>query len=105
MADKEAKTRAFSLLNGNYKASGNWYSSILVNGSKVVLKEPSGQDFEAGIKLGDFGEADPEIVKTTGQKSYNIEFSYTFGNTFTDLGVVSDDGMKITTKGSLLWNG
>ena len=69
MADKEAKTHAFSLLNGNYKASGNWYSSILVSGGKCVLKEPSGQDLDAGIKLGDFGEADPEIDKTTGQQS------------------------------------
>jgi len=101
MADKEAKTHAFSLLNGNYKASGTWYSSILVSGRKVVLKEPTGSGLEAGIKLGDFGEADPEIVKTTGRKSYNIELSYTFGNTFTDLGVVSDDGMKITAKGMM----
>ena len=53
------------------------------------------------IKLGDFGEAGPEIYKTTGQKSYNIEFIYTFGKDYTEPGVVSKDGLKITTKGMM----
>jgi hypothetical protein len=70
-----------------------------VNGSKGLLTGPSNSKLEVGIKLGDFGEADPEIYKTTGQNSYNIEFIYTFGKDFIEPGVVSEDGFKITTKG------
>ena len=99
MGDKKAKTHAFPLLNGNYKAIGNWYSCIVVNGSKVFFTEPTNSKRETKIKVGEFGEADPEIVKTTGQKFYNIEFSYSLGNEMTELGVVSEDGLQITTKG------
>ena len=74
MGDKEGKSHAFSLLNGHYAATGNWYSSIVVSGSKAVLKDPSNSNMEMSLKLGELGEADPEIVKRTGQKSYNIEF-------------------------------
>jgi hypothetical protein len=101
MGDKEAKSHAFALLDGNYKGTGQWYSSILINGSKGVLTEPSSSKMETKIKIGEFGEADPEIVKTTGQKFYNIEFSYSLGNEMTELGVVSEDGLKITTKGMM----
>jgi len=101
MGDIETTTRAFPLWNGNYKATGQWYSAILVNGSKGVLTEPSNSKFEAKIKLGEFGEADPEIVKSTGQQFYNIEITYAVGSGLTDLGVVSEDGLKITTKGGL----
>ena len=69
MDDKEAKRSAFSLLNGNYKVTGNWYSSIVVNGSKGVMKK-AGNPVDFDIKLGEFGEADPEITKTTNQKLY-----------------------------------
>jgi len=99
MADKETKTRAFPLLNGNYKATGQWYLSIKVTGSKGVLTEPTNSNMEAKIKIGEFGEADPEIVKTTGEKFYNIEFTYP--GDMTELGVVSADGLKITSKGML----
>ena len=54
---------------------------------------------ETKIKVGEFGEADPEIVKTTGKKFYDIKFTYSFGSDITELGVVSEDGLKITTKG------
>ena len=101
MGDKEAKTHAFPLLNGNYKAIGNWYSCIVVNGSKGVFTEPTNSKMETKIKVGEFGVADPEIVKTTGQKFYNIEFTYSVGNEITELGVVSEDGLKITTKGAM----
>jgi len=101
MGDTEAKTHAFPLLNGNYKATGLWYSSMLVSGSKGVLTEPTNSKMEVKIKIGEFGEADPEIVKTTGQKFYNIEFIYLAGKEFTELGVVSEDGLKIATKGML----
>eukprot|EP00091_Calanus_sinicus_P017622 TRINITY_DN3809_c0_g1_i1.p1 TRINITY_DN3809_c0_g1~~TRINITY_DN3809_c0_g1_i1.p1 ORF type:complete len:157 (+),score=46.63 TRINITY_DN3809_c0_g1_i1:51-473(+) len=98
MADE---TRAFPLRNGHYKATGNWYSFIVVNGSTGILKEPSNSKIETKIKLGEFGEADPEIVETTGQQFYNIEFTYTIGSDYKEPGVLSEDGLKITTKGMM----
>ena len=99
MVDKEIKTHAFPLLNGNYKASNNWYSGIVVNGSKGLMKEPANMGMEAKIKMGDFGEADPEIVKIMGQKFSNIQFITTYGKDFYETGVISEDGLKITIKG------
>merc|ERR1712083_11632 len=100
MGDKDAKTFAFPLLNGNYKATGNWYNFIVVNGAKGLMKEPTGADIQADIKLGDFGEADPAVVKIMGQKFYNIQITCAFGQEdVIEKGVISSDGLKITTKG------
>merc|ERR1711892_1211658 len=99
MVDKENKTQAFPLLNGNYKVTNNWYSFIVVDGSKGLLKEPSNQGMEAKIKMGDFGEADPEVVKITGQKISNIQFTINFGKDIYETGVIREDGLKITMKG------
>ena len=100
MVDNEGKTHAFSLFNGHYKATGSWYSGIVVDGSKGVVKDPTNAGREAKIVVGDFGEADPEIVKTTGQKFYNIQFTLdTLGQDVTETGVISKDGLKITMKG------
>merc|ERR1712106_906950 len=66
MVVKETKTHAFPLRNGNYKATNNWYSIVLVNGNKGLFKEASHMGMETKIKMGDFGDADPEIVKITG---------------------------------------
>jgi len=99
MSDKEAKTFAFPLRNGNYKATGNWYTFLVVDGAKALLKEPSSAQMQGAIKVGDFGEADPEVVKLSGEKSYNIQLTYSFGQDFIENGVLSKDGLKITTKG------
>merc|ERR1711892_251463 len=99
MVDKDIKTHAFPLLHGNYKVTINWYSLIVVNGSKGLLKEPSNQGMEAKIKMGDFGEADPEIVKITGQKISNMQFTINFGKDIYETGVIREDGLKITMKG------
>ena len=99
MPEKEAKTFAFPLLNGNYKATGNWYTFLVVDGAKAVLKEPSNSQMKGTIKVGDFGDADPEVVKLSGEKSYNIQLTYSFGQDFIENGILSKDGLKITTKG------
>ena len=49
-------------------------------------------------RWGEFGEADPEISKTTNQKFYNIEFSFEYGKVMKEPGVVSEDGLKITAQ-------
>ena len=101
MVDKEAKTHAFALLNGHYKATGNFYSCVLVDGSEGILKEPSNAGFKAKIKVGDFGEADPEIVKASGQKIYNIQFTISFGKELLEHGIISEDGLRITMKNGM----
>ena len=99
MSDKEGKTFAFPLLNGNYKTTGNWYSFLVVNGAKGNLKQPIGTELQADIKLGDFGDADPEVMKVTGQKFYNFQITYWVGQEVIEKGVLSADGLNITTKG------
>jgi len=99
MVVKESKTHAFPLRNGNYKATNNWYSIVLVNGNKGLFKEASNMGMETKIKMGDFGDADPEIVKITGQKFYNIQFIVFFGKDIYENGVISEDGLKIAMKG------
>merc|ERR1711936_587607 len=89
-----------SIPNGNYRAIGNWYQSLVVDGSTVVVKLPGGNTFSGNVKLGDFGDAYSEIVEKTGVSNYNIEFTYKANeHDLTELGVTSEDGLKITTKG------
>ena len=98
MVKEEAKKHAFALQNGNYKATGNFYVSLNVKGAKGILKDPSNTDMNADIMLGDFGSADPEVAKRTGQHFYNIRIVFIFGKEITEYGVVSLDGLRITTK-------
>jgi len=101
MSDKEAKTFAFPLRNGNYKATGNWYTFLFVDGAKAILKDPLNAQTQGIIKVGDFGEADPEVVKLSGKKSYNIEITYSFGQNVIEHGVLSGDGLKMISKGMM----
>jgi len=98
MVDKEPKSYAFPLLNGTYKATNNWYSAIVINGCIGVLKEASNLGMQAKIIVGDLGKADPEIFKTKGQKHYNIQFTLNMGKEIVEIGVITDDGLKITLK-------
>jgi len=90
---------AFPLRNGYYKASNHWYTYILVNGSKAMIKSSTDTEIEMKIFAGDFGETVPKVAERTGKSSYNLEFRYTFGQEMRELAVVSDDGKKIVTKG------
>ena len=78
MVKEEGKTHAFALQNGNYKATGNFYISLNVKGAKGVLKDPSNTNMNANIMLGDFGAADPEVAKRTGQQLYSIRIVFYF---------------------------
>ena len=84
------------LLNGYYKATGSWYFAIHVDGNKGTMFEPSASNFEVSFNIGEFGEADPEVATKTGGKMSNIEFSTYLGK---ELGVISEDGLRIVTKG------
>ena len=55
------------------------------------MKEPSGALNDFYIMLGEFGEANHEITKTTDQKFYNTEFGFEFGKTMKEPGVVGED--------------
>jgi len=90
---------AFPLRNGYYKASNHWYTYILVNGSKAMIKSSTDTEIEMKIFAGDFGETVPKVAEKTGKSSYNLEFRYDFGQEMRELAVVSDDGKNIVTKG------
>merc|ERR1719334_679801 len=49
--------------------------------------------------MGEFEEAAPEVTELTGQTKNNIEICYEYGQNFKETGVVSEDGLTITTKG------
>merc|ERR1712215_410354 len=101
MSGTKDPTSPYSLLEGHYHAVGSWYTFIEVQGEKAVMKTHTGDTHDVKIKLEDFGEADPEIRDLTGHKKYNIEFTYNFGKDFSELGVVSKDGLEITTRGMM----
>jgi len=101
MSVTETSKSVTVLRDGNYQAIGNWYNFLVVNGLKGVLKDGSGSPIDMKIEVGEFGEADPEIVETTGQSRYNLKYSFTFGEDVTEHGVVNQDGLKATIKGMM----
>ena len=73
----------------------------MFDGNTAVMRRANGAANKISFKVGDLGEAAPEITETTGHDFYNIELSYRFGADFTELGVVSEDGLQITMKGMM----
>ena len=87
------------LQDGHYKVTGNWYQLLLVNGDKGMIKLSLMGDLEAEIKYGDFGDTDDNIKEATGQDKYNIQLTFTAeGQTVHELGVITEEGQKISTK-------
>ena len=101
MESKDDEKSVSPLLDGCYKAAGAWYSSIVFDGNTAAMKGTNGSSHQIKLKVGAFGETDPEIAEITGQKFYNLELSYSFGKDFSELGVVSEDGLQITMKGMM----
>ena len=61
---------AFSLRNGNYMAVKNcMYTHMIIDGASGTIKDNAGSSIEAKITVGDFGAADPEVVKATGKEN------------------------------------
>ena len=90
------------LVDGSYKVTGGWYSTVDVNGNTAIIHGNNGTSHSMSITLGNFGDSDPEIAKSTGQQNSNIELSYTFAEHVTTMfGVVSEDGRRITFKSSV----
>ena len=87
------------LTDGYYKVTGNWYKLLLVKGASAVIKGTTFGDVEVDVKYGDFGDADKEICETTGQTRFHLELSFSVHEqVFKELGVITEKGMKITTK-------
>jgi len=98
--DGQGATTPCFLLDGSYRGIGTWFSLLVVKGSKVVVKDTNGEVFaDVKVEIGNFGEADAEIIKSTGKKFYNVQMTIPFGKDVIELGVISADGLKITTKG------
>jgi len=87
------------LLDGTYCANGSWYTSIVVTGTTAVSKD-GGSSNPIDISLGDFGEADSEVAEVMGETNYNIKIDMKQWD-LTELGVISQDGLKIVTKGMM----
>ena len=88
------------LRTGNYYGEGVWYNQrLIVEGPRVAIKDSCGNLRHAITEISNFGEADPEIVKATGQDFYNMKLSIPETDN-TKYGVVSQDGDKITMKGT-----
>eukprot|EP00090_Calanus_glacialis_P010348 TRINITY_DN18735_c0_g1_i2.p1 TRINITY_DN18735_c0_g1~~TRINITY_DN18735_c0_g1_i2.p1 ORF type:complete len:248 (+),score=69.84 TRINITY_DN18735_c0_g1_i2:39-746(+) len=98
MADIQEKT-SIPLTDGHYKVTDIWYKLLWVNGATAVIKGTTMGDLSVDLKYGDFGDADREICETTGQSQFRLELSFTVHEkVFKELGVVNENGMKITTK-------
>ena len=63
----EGRRSSSFLLDGCYKAAGTWYSSIVFDGNTAVMRRANGAANKISFKVGDLGEAAPEITETTGQ--------------------------------------
>ena len=86
------------MLDGNYRPSGTQYSSLVIQEDTAIVKNHNGTGQTLKIKYGEFGEADPEIARASGEMFYNMELGAADGRV-KKLGVVSADGKKITMKG------
>ena len=86
--------------DGYYKATEVHSNVFNVTGEIVEIETRQGKmenDFGKGAwKFGDFGEANPEIVKIIGNKNYNVDMNL-WGGFWCSKGVVSDDGETVTT--------
>ena len=92
------------LRSGNYYTNGVWDNQkLIVDGSRSIVKDGWTRDsHDAKIEIGNFGEADPEIVEATGQDFYNMKLTIDNYQKTTEYGVVSQDGAKITMKGTTM---
>ena len=84
------------LVDGSYKVTGGWYSTVDVNGNTAIIHGNNGTSHSMSITLGNFGDSDPEIAKSTGQQISNIELSFTFVHKM--FGVVSEDVQRLLLK-------
>jgi len=89
------------LVEGSYRVVGNGYQKIKFENSTGLIHGNNGKSHSVKLSLGNFGPADPAIVESTGRSTYNIQFLYSGPPDMKELGVVSQDGLKITLKGSM----
>ena len=99
MASSDKKGSSNFLLDGNYRPNGTHYSSLMIQGDTAIAKNHNGTSQTLKIKYGEFGEADAEVARASGEMFYNMEIRTDDGK-FSKFGVVSADGMKITMKGN-----
>lgn len=100
MEDTGENKSKMCLKDGTYKVTKHWANIMVVDGSKVELMAHAGDPLNLSVKVGPCGEAHPDMVEATGQKMYNIEFTYIFGEKpFIEPGVISDGGLKIKMLG------
>ena len=82
--------------NGYYKLSG--LNNMVFNVDQENVKTESFVENKFGLgtwKFGNFGPADPEIIKCTGMKNYNVDVNL-YNGMWKSKGVISDDGGTLT---------
>merc|ERR1712013_273498 len=102
-------------LEGYYKANDCYYRFLKNENGKFVASSASGTEFGMQVEYGDFGEADPEVEKRSGGKTYNVKLTLRILNKeennqnegeadaknfeFSDLGVIFAEGRECSIKG------
>jgi len=102
------------LLEGYYKANDTLYKILKNENGAFRAWGASGTEFSVQVEYGDFGEADPEVEKRSKDKIYNVKITISIvdpqqekekeedggaKNTYSDLGVIFDEGRKCSMKG------
>ena len=79
---------------GNYKGVG-LAEAVLIQGSTVTNSQYS--DLVMTFTFGEFGEANEDVAKASGQTIYNVRVQYkAAGKEQEEFGVVSEDGLRFT---------
>jgi len=90
-------------LEGYYNINDSFFYKILKNeNGKFTASDPSGSEYPMKVEYGHFGEADPEVEKISGGKTFNVKLTIGFTvhkAEFSDLGVIYDEGRKCSLKG------
>ena len=88
--------------DGNYKKEECNIDGYVITGEKLTV---NGTSFVSKLTYVLFGEADPKVVETTGERYYNVKSSYDIlGKEMTDYGVLVENGTKfIFERQTLVW--
>jgi len=106
-------------LDGYYKASDCFFKILKNDNGKFATVDASENEHSMKIEYGDFGEADAEVQKRSGEKTYNVKLTTGFMDKeeninkeeekgedsdlkmfeFENLGVIFDEGRKCSMKG------
>ena len=105
-----ACARSYPWKEGHYLFEGHWIPALEITGDRGMCKQKDWMKIT--FVLGDFGEADPEVVAVSGESRYTVQMKIEMGGTerMTPM-VLTDEGkafyfksvIKTITIGCLRW--